>query len=862
MFTGLSLKYRIAIIIFFLEAIMLSIVLQQTLGQSFETSLKHIVSNEKAMLNIVAGISKSALITEEFAELQPSIERIILRTEATRLLLSNADKTIVASSSLRDIGKPLPSLDEKENHSWQSISINNASGFMGELAIEFSNKELTNAYINARDFGISIALTGMLIIAGIGIVVGYMLTRRLESITSTAQQLADGNYSARTNVQGHDEIGKLGATFNTMVHRLLKSNNELNETLATLKKSEQNLSITLHSIGDAVITTDAEGNIARMNSVAEKLTGWAFEDAINQPLKTIFPIVNASTREPIESPVDKVMSTGEIIYLSNHTTLISKDGTEYQIADSAAPIRDNGQILGMVLVFNNVTDQYQLREAAAKSRRDLQSIMDNSPAVIYVKDIEGRFTFINKQFSELFHIKHDDILGKTLDQVFPVEIADVMKKNDNDVMISGNIIESEEVAPHDDGPHTYNSIKFPLRDTENNIYAICGISTDITERKAQEEQLRQSQKMDALGKLTGGIAHDYNNMLGVILGYSEILEAIVKDQPKAAGYVSEIRHAGERGAKLTKKLLTFTRKESPENKVVHINSLLEDSSLMLEKTLTVRISLVLELASDLWPIFIDESDLEDAILNISINAMHAISDSGKLTFETRNEVLSEADALHLQMKAGKYVLLSITDTGCGMDNETKGRVFDPFYTTKGDRGTGLGLSQVYGLIKRSKGSIKVYSEPNHGTRLALYFPRYEGSYDSIEIDTVEEILDTTGSETILIVDDEPALIKLTSQILSTQGYRTLTAETGKQALEILENIPVDLLLSDVIMPEMDGYQLASIVKEKYPAVKIQLASGFSDDRHINMVDESLHQNILQKPFHSKKLLTKIRELLG
>lgn len=862
MFPGLSLKYRIAIIIFLLEAVMLSVVLQQTLGQSFDASSKHISNNENAILNIIAGISKSALITEEYVELQPYIEHLISGTDATQIYLSNADNTIVASNSLGDIGKQFPKLEDKINYNWQSIKISNTSGLMGVLAIEFSNKELSNSHIDARDFGISIALTGMLIIAAVGIVVGFMLTRRLESITVTAQQLAEGNYNARTNVQGHDEIGKLGATFNTMVQRLLKSNDDLNQTLITLKKSEQNLSITLHSIGDAVITTDAEGNVARMNSVAEKLTGWSFNDAENKPLKTIFPIVNASTREPIDNPVDKVISTGETIYLSNHTTLIAKDGTEYQIADSAAPIRDNGKILGMVLVFNDVTEQYQLREAAAKSRNNLQSIMDNSPAVIYVKDIEGRFIFINKQFSELFHINNKDILGRTLDQVFPAEIADVMKKNDEYVMMTGNVIESEEVAPHDDESHIYNSIKFPLRDTDNNIYAVCGISTDITERKTQEEQIRQSQKMDALGKLTGGIAHDYNNMLGVILGYSEILEEIVKDQPKMANYVSQIRRAGERGANLTKKLLTFTRKESSENKIVNINTLLEGSRLMLEKTLTVRINLIFDLETDLWPVFLDENDLEDAILNMSINAMHAISDNGKLTFETRNEVLSASDALHVNMKEGSYVLLSITDTGCGMDKETKEKIYEPFYTTKGNSGTGLGLTQVYGMVKRSKGAIKVYSEPDHGTRIALYFPRYEGNQKPIEKQTIESDIDTRGSETILIVDDEPALISLTSQILSNQGYRTLTADTGKQALEILDNESVDLLLSDVIMPEMDGYQLASIVSEKYPAVKIQLASGFSDDRHVNMVDESLHQNILHKPYHSKKLLIKIRELLG
>lgn len=861
MFSTLSLKYRIAIIIFLLEAVMMSVVLQQTLGQSFDASSKQIANNEQAILELVSGISKSALITEEFAELQPYIEHLKSQTEVSQLFITDADKTIVASSSVSNIGKILPVLEQRENHNWRSIDINNSSGFMGLLAIEFSNKALTSAYKEAQEFGISIALTGMVIIAAFGIIIGFMLTRRLESITVTAQQLADGDFTARTDVTGQDEIGKLAITFNSMIQRLLESKDALSEMLSILQKSEQNLSITLDSIGDAVITTDEKGNVTGMNPVAEKLTGWSLQEARGLSLKIIFPIVDAATRKSIENPVDKVISTGEIIYLSNHTTLISKNGTEYQIADSAAPIRDNDKILGMVLVFNDVTEQYQLRQAAAKSRRDLQSIMDNSPAVIYVKDIEGNFTFINNQFSELFHIKHEEILGKKLHQVFPKEIADAMEGNDKDVLMTGLALESEETAPHDDGLHTYNSVKFPLRDDNNKVYAICGISTDVTERKIKDEQLRRSQKMDALGKLTGGIAHDYNNMLSVILGYTEILSLVVKDQPKIAGYVDEIRHAGERGASLTKKLLTFTRKESSENKVVHLNALLQDSRLMLEKTLTVRIDLIYDLVDDLWPIYLDESDLEDAILNISINAMHAIQDNGKLTFETRNEVLSEVDAEQIQVPAGDYVLLSLTDTGCGMDQETKDKIFDPFFTTKGSNGTGLGLSQVYGLVQRSNGAIKIYSEPKHGTRVTFYLPRYESIEKHTEEKAIESEVNVRGTETILIVDDEPSLTKLVSEILTNQGYSTLVAENGQHALDILDTEAVDLLLSDVIMPEMDGYQLATVVQKKYPSIKIQLASGFSDDRHIEMVDKSLHKEILHKPYHSKTLLIKIRELL-
>ncbi len=629
-----------------------------------------------------------------------------------------------------------------------------------------------------------------------------------------------------------------------------------------LQESEQDLAITLNSIGDAVITTDSKGNITRMNPVAEQLTGWTIDEAKNIPLKTVFPIINATTREPIQNPVDKVLATGEIVYLSNHTTLISKSGNEFQIADSAAPIRNtDNSIIGMVLVFNDVTEQYKLRQSASKNRRDLQAIMDNSPAVIYVKDLEGHFTFINQQFRELFNVDNKTILGKTLHDIFPKEIADEMQKNDIDVLETGHALESEEIAPQEDGPHTYVSTKFPLLDDDDNIYAICGISTDVTERKLQDEQLRRSQKMEALGKLTGGIAHDYNNMLGVILGYSELLQIKLSNEPDLISYIKEIHRAGERGAKLTKKLLTFSRQKSSENKVVQLNEILKDSRLMLEKTMTARINLELNLSDDLWPISIDVSDFEDAILNMSINSMHAIENNGKLTIQTRNEVISDSDAQQLQIDAGDYVLFSLTDTGNGMSKEIKEKVFDPFFSTKGERGTGLGLTQVYGFIQRSHGAINLYSEPGHGTRFTLYFPRAHDNVNEEPIQNNTQPKDLYGTETILIVDDEPALINVTSQILEQHGYNCLSANNGKQALKTLANQKIDILLTDVIMPEMDGYELAAIVQKEYPDIKIQMASGFSDDRHLNMTDDSLHKNLLNKPYHSSTLLKRISELV-
>ena len=283
---------------------------------------------------------------------------------------------------------------------------------------------------------------------------------------------------------------------------------------------------------------------------------------------------------------------------------------------------------------------------------------------------------------------------------------------------------------------------------------------------------------------------------------------------------------------------------------------------MLAKSITPRIKLVYDLAENLWPVYMDGGDLLDAVLNISINSMHAMPDGGQLSIVSYNEHVSEFDAPLKGLPKGDYVLLSISDTGCGIDKETQEKIFDPFFSTKGELGTGLGLSQVYGFVERSKGSIKIYSEPEHGTHISLYFPRHH-DIDSRNNDKTQTFttLAPGGQETILVVDDEVALLNLSTEILRQQGYKVIPVASSQQALEVLKSTPVSLLLSDVIMPEIDGYQLAATVQAQYPEVKIQLASGFTDDRHTDKLSANLIDNIIQKPFKVKDVLTRIRSLL-
>jgi PAS domain S-box-containing protein len=532
------------------------------------------------------------------------------------------------------------------------------------------------------------------------------------------------------------------------------------------------------------------------------------------------------------------------------------------------PLRDSqGNIIGILGMARDTTERLQAEEKIKHQQQELQQILDSMiDAVIGIDEI-GTIESFNKTAENLFGYDTNDIVGKNIKLLMPQHYA---KQHDNYLQ---NYYKSDKaltigISRDVEGKHKNNST-FPIRlsiselpkDTDGTRHFI-GTCHDLTKQNLQEEQLRRSQKMDALGKLTGGIAHDYNNMLGVISGYADLLKDAVSEQPKLLKYTNEIYRAAERGAKLTKKLLVFSRSKSGDPEIVNINALLQNEQHMLEKTLTARIKLIFDLNENPWQVWLDSNDLTDAILNICINSMHAIKSNGQITIKTFNQQISPVDAQALHLEAGDYIILRITDTGSGMDDQVKQRIFDPFFSTKAGKGTGLGLSQVYGFVERSGGTIKVYSELDHGTEILLYFPHYKNNKSDTKHVT-ENILHSSfdGNETILVVDDEPALLELITNILELKGYTVIPAESGAKALDILKNNSIDLLLSDVIMPDMDGYQLSTIVQKEYPDVKIQLASGFSDNRHLDMIDKSLHENLLYKPYHADSLYVKIRALL-
>lgn len=791
------------------------------------------------------------------------------------------DSTIELSCIYDKSGKLFASFSEVKSILCPDSQLNDGIVYSADALeliypIILQNDEIGKLYLRASmaestqriNYVIKLTISMVFFIA----LIAYFLASKLQAIISkpivelakfTQTVSSTSDYQLRIAKGSNDEIGTLRQAFNSLLETIHARVLARNIAEQALKENERNLTITLNSIADAVIATDAEGNITRMNPVAEVLTGWPLAEALGKPVETVFPIIDTNTKEKIINPVEKVLKTGQVVHLSDHTTLISRNGQKIQIADSAAPIQDDDKVLGMVLVFIDVTEQYRLREEAAKHKRDLQNILDNSPSIIYVKDLQGRFIFTNKQFNKNFQPSFDNCVGKTLIDIFPEKHAAQLEHNDQSVLATGQVLEVEEIAPQDDGEHAYWSVKFPLLNESGSAYAVCAMATDISEKKQQqqllqrqEEQLRRSQKMDALGKLSGGIAHDYNNMLGIILGYAEMIDQTASINPKLKTYIAQIIKAGERSAKLTQKLLGMSRNKASANALVNGNDLIRGLENVIEKTLTARIQLVLDLVDSPWNVWLDGADLEDAIVNLCINAMHAMQGQGRLSIKTWNTTRNTNES-----EQREYFALSISDTGCGMDEEMKAQVFDPFFSTKGEMGTGLGLSQVYGFIQRSNGAISVDSIVGEGSTFTLYFPK-STKQQSIEDEVhYDELAPVTKGYKVLVVDDEPAMLKLSCEILAQNNYTVASAKNGEEALALMAAEHFDIVLTDIVMPVMNGYQLAATISEQYPTVKIQLVSGYSDREKPQNQHLFANSDILYKPFKTKTLLTRVFTLL-
>jgi len=654
---------------------------------------------------------------------------------------------------------------------------------------------------------------------------------------------------------------------------IILDNSEKHDAFASLGDSETRFQNIIDASPVPYALNDEEGNIVHLNEAFISTFGYDLNDIpnLNEWWPKAYP--DEEYRKYIATSWAEHLDDSKINNKPFEPLEIDvqcKDGTTRTVLASAAPLTGQYENIHLVILYD-ITERKITEEKLKETVNLLENIVNSTPDLIFVKDKDLKTIFCNDSYAKGVGKLRENMYGLTdIENGWDAELVNGNPSkgvrgfihDDLDALSGLDVHNPHDPANIGGEIHIFDTHKIPLIDEKNKTIGVLGIARDVTKVKQTELQLRQSQKMDAIGKLTGGIAHDFNNMLGVILGYSELAQSLTGDDVKLSKYIQQIHSAGNRASLLTSKLLAFSRKQISDSKPCSINSILLRDKAMLEKTLTLKIELVLNLQEDLWLSFIDEDMLADSILNICINSMHAMPSGGKLEISSKNTYLDDT-VVTCDLPNGEYVTLTIQDTGIGIEDSVLEKVFEPFFSTKGEFGTGLGMSQVYGFVTQSKGGIHILSTVGEGTSVVMCFPRYYKN-NSLEEDELASVVDNTvsyGDEIILLVEDEESLRGLVKEFLCDAGYKVLTAENAQVALEILKEQSVDLLLSDVIMPGMDGYQLAAEVREKYPQVKIQMVSGYNDTHFTNEVDETLKQRQINKPFTKDDLFKKIRTLL-
>jgi PAS domain S-box-containing protein len=526
--------------------------------------------------------------------------------------------------------------------------------------------------------------------------------------------------------------------------------------------------------------------------------------------------------------------------------------------------------------FNGMLDRIQQRDTdlqmahqelekrVAERTSYLNALIENNPLAILVLDSDRKVQMCNPSFESLFQCAQKDAIGKPVAELFPKEKALPETSVDfGSASTRPSIALTTRRRRRDDSYVDVELHLVPLT-VRGKALGSLGIYQDVTQRGVLERQLRMAQKMEAVGRLSGGIAHDFNNLLGVIIGYIQLIKRTLVPENSLYEYAEEIEKASQRAVALTRQLLAFSRQQVLEPVVLNLNVLVADMEKMLPRLIGEDIDLNLILDPALGQVKADPGQLEQVVMNLTVNARDAMPDGGKLTIETVNAEIDAAFAReHPGSVPGKYITLVVKDTGTGMDPETQSQIFEPFYTTKGrDKGTGLGLATVYGVVKQSNGYITVDSAKGKGASFAIYLPRFEQQVIA-PAKSSPEPLDVRGSETILLVEDAEPLRKLAELFLKENGYRVVVAADGAEAQDMAAQIsgPIDLLLTDVVMPGINGRVLAERLAPMHPSMKVLYMSGYTDSfiAGHGVLEPGTH--LLRKPFTEKVLVRKVRDLL-
>lgn len=676
---------------------------------------------------------------------------------------------------------------------------------------------------------------------------------------------------------------------------------QLREELAKARSTEQQFRGLVESAPDAVVVVDQKARIVLVNQQTEMLFGYGRDELLGQTIEILLP---DRLRERHLGHRNGYLGTPGVRPMGSGIDLTArrKDGSEIPVEISLSPLQTESGMLVSASI-RDITERHlaqqalraahdeleqRVRERTAEleranlalqaevvERRQAESalraseakrrlITDNMPAGMAYIDANQIYVYHNQTFATWLGLPGDEIDGYSVRKVFGETIyAEIRDKIE--AALSGKATRYEHEQVTAGGERRRWAVRYsPHFSPEGRVDGCLAMLTDVTEQRQAEQALHQAQKMEAVGQLTGGVAHDFNNLLTVVLGSLQILASELRDHPTAPELIEAASKAARRGAELNRTLLAFSRRQRLAPTAVAVRDLIEGMAGMLERTLGEHIQVMVHSRANLPAAMADPAQLETAVLNLAVNARDAMVSGGKLTIETAATYLDEHYAsLEADVRPGPYVLIAVSDTGTGMMPEVRRRAFEPFFTTKETgKGSGLGLAMVYGFVKQSGGHLKIYSEVGHGTTVKIYLPTCDATAESATSAMAPRQAHPTGSETILVVEDEEDVRALVCRLLTGLGYRVLKAGDGKSALELLKREPaIALLFTDVVLPGMNGPELARKALKLVRNIKVLYTSGYTGNAIQQLEALGSHVSLLSKPYRIEELACKVRGTL-
>jgi two-component system, cell cycle sensor histidine kinase and response regulator CckA len=701
---------------------------------------------------------------------------------------------------------------------------------------------------------------GLLVLLIISWFVYRSLVRPLRRLRAALSSGTDEVRATHVPTTGPLEIADLAGEINGLISAVDRELVERQRAEENARASERNYRLLFQSNPHPMWVFDVEtlGFLA-VNEAAVLKYGYSADEFLALTIEDIRPDADISRLRAIVAPGETADRAD--LSLPSQWRHRLKDGTIVDVEITSHTHEFGGRAARVVLALD-VSDRVRSEAALRESEVRYRELFENATDLIATTDLDGRITDANHAFIESLGYELDELVGKQILELVPTEWHDelaVARQEKASEEQDATIYEHELVAR--DGHCIRVEVASRLIKADGVAIGVEAICRDVSERKLLEERLRQSQRLEAVGQLAGGVAHDFNNLLTVISGYTEALRS--RDGNADGAELAQIAAAADRAAGLTRQLLAFSRRQVLQPKVIDLNDIVSGLSSMLTRLIGEHVELVTSLAS-LEPVLADPGQIEQVLMNLVINARDAMPDGGKLTIETTTTTLDESycDA-HRDASPGPHTVLAVTDTGAGMDGDTLKRVFEPFFTTKAPgSGTGLGLATVHGIVKQSGGNIWVYSEPEHGTTFKIYLPSVNAELTSER--EIERDPSPRGRETILVVEDQDAVRNVVTLMLESSGYIVHAAAYPADAVRLIEQAEaqIDLLLTDLVMPGIGGRELAALIREHQPDIRVLFMSGYPDHATTRNGTREKGSPYLEKPFSESQLTQAVRAAFG